>query len=1108
MSQKKSLALILTVCTFTGIAAAQVKVWEEDLILPSYRLASPDPNPIFYRNESYQGAQKRIYPYALMDGITNIKGTETFKAVYLENEYIKLCVLPQIGGRLFYATDKTNGYEIFYRQQVIKPALIGMLGAWISGGIEWCVFHHHRNTTHMPIDYAMLENPDGSKTIWIGEIERRHRMRWLISITLYPGRSLIEAKVKLINRTALPHSILYWANVAVHVNNDYQVIFPPSVQAATFHAKNDFVNWPIGKGYYQGSDYTGQDLSWWKNHPRQVSCFAWDLQEDFMGGYDHNQQAGVVHVGNHFIINGAKLWEWAPGNIWDTKVLTDKDGPYAELMVGAYSDNQPDYSWIKPYEVKEFTHFWYPIRSLGGFKKANIHGAVNLELDKSDLKVGFHTTAPLQQGQVLVNAREKTLLQQQVSIDPGRPFLVSIPVEQNISATDLKAVLLDAKGHPLVEYEPQNIKPLEKLPEPVKTPVQPQDIPTIEELYLAGKRIEQIYKPSLNPMIYFQEALKRDPEDARTNTAVGKILYQNGEYMQSEKHLRRAVKRMSIDYTRPIDTEALYFLGLVLKAQAQLDDAYEAFYRATWDQAYNSAAYLQLAFISCQKYDYSTALEQVDFSLSTNSRNTRAKNLRAAILRLLGHNTAAEKQSQMQLESDPLDFYALNELYLNKIQAGQQDQAQKVLQQLKTKMRGDVHSYLELATDYIASGMAQEASDILLRIKEYTYPLVSYYLGYIYALQNETVKSAVFFETAASLPYAYCFPYRPETAAVLNSALRINPEDARAYYYLGNLYYDLQPEKAIAFWEKARDINPSLPVTHRNLGWGYQQQQGDLKKAISSYKRAIQADPNDPRFYLELDDLYKLDNTEPRIRLELLQADPGIVAKRKDLLIRKINLQVLTGEYEQAINALSANKFFISEGGGRELGNAYVDSHLLRGLQMLRQGQADKALLDFKAASFYPENLSQESLQNEARQAQILYYTAFAHNKLGQVEQAAELFKTITELTLNLNWRLAKYFQALAWKKLGYTEKTMTKSQELIAWAEPRLQADSDIDFFAKFGAQTTSRMQQAEAHFVIGLGLLLQEKTKKAEDQFIQALELNKTHTWAGYFRFNVVPF
>ena len=452
--------LVLVACLATVTASAQsgpapaqmgVRVWEEPLVLPSYRVDPPDPSPMFYTGASYQGAQKRIYPYPLIDRITGIRQEGTWKSLNLENEYIRLSVLPEIGGRLFSAVDKTDNYDIFYHQHVIKPALIGMLGAWISGGIEWCVFHHHRNTTFMPVDYTLAENPDGSRTIWFGETERRHRMRWIIGITLYPDKSYIEATVKMFNRTAVPNSILYWANVAVHVNDDYQVIFPPSVQIATYHSKNDFAYWPIGKGRYRGTDYSGVDESWWKNHPNAVSFFAWDRQEDFMGGYDHGREAGVASIGDHHIVCGAKLWEWGPNNIWDTKVLTDSDGPYAELMVGAFSDNQPDYSWITPYEVKTFKQYWYPIRQIGGMKNATLDGAVNLELDPNGLaRFGFNATSQFKGAKAILAAGDKTILEQTVDIGPDKPYVKKVKVPEGTQETALKASLVTSDGRTLV----------------------------------------------------------------------------------------------------------------------------------------------------------------------------------------------------------------------------------------------------------------------------------------------------------------------------------------------------------------------------------------------------------------------------------------------------------------------------------------------------------------------------------------------------------------------------------------------------------------------------------------------------------------------------------
>ena len=384
-STGRFLAVATNVLTSRYSGAADpsgVRISEQPMVIPTY---GSDPRIRIQSStltSLIKGAQKRVYPYALQDHLIHDRKDKTYTRLRLENEFVQLCVLPELGGRLFAATDKTNDYDSFYRQHVIKPALIGMLGAWISGGVEWCAFHHHRNTTFMPVDYTLAENDDGSKTIWFGETERRHRMKWLIGLTLYPDRSYIEATIKFFNRTSQPHSILYWANVAVHANDDYQVVFPPSVQVATYHSKIDFTHWPISQGRYRGYDYSGKNISWWKSSPVSNSFFAWDLQEDFMGGYDHGRGAGVVHVGNHHVVCGAKLWEWGTGShgrAWD-KILTDEDGPYAELMVGAFSNNQPDYSWIKPHEVKTVKQYWYPIQDIGGFKNANLNGAVNLDL--------------------------------------------------------------------------------------------------------------------------------------------------------------------------------------------------------------------------------------------------------------------------------------------------------------------------------------------------------------------------------------------------------------------------------------------------------------------------------------------------------------------------------------------------------------------------------------------------------------------------------------------------------------------------------------------------------------------------------------------------------
>lgn len=369
----KLLAAVLILIMFSSkeYLLAQVTLTEKDWVLPTYPTDEPDKAPIFFRNEAYQGASKHYYPLKMNDQYTGERINKAWKTVVLENEFIELAVTPEIGGKLYYATDKTNDYHFIYKNNVVKPLNIGMTGAWVSGGIEWCVLHHHRASTFLPVDYTTTENEDGSKTIWVAEYEPRHGMRWTIGVTVFPGKSYFKAEGRIFNSSPFTHTFLYWANVATHTNKDYQAIFPPSAQVVTHHSKTHFSHWPISTENYRGRDFTkGVDISWWKNVEESASFFIHELQEDFMGGYDHGKNSGTVHIGDHNIVRGAKLWEWGSGSRGQATEgqLTENDGPYVELMVGAYNDNQPDYSWIRPYEVKSWEQYWYPVRGIEGFK--------------------------------------------------------------------------------------------------------------------------------------------------------------------------------------------------------------------------------------------------------------------------------------------------------------------------------------------------------------------------------------------------------------------------------------------------------------------------------------------------------------------------------------------------------------------------------------------------------------------------------------------------------------------------------------------------------------------------------------------------------------------
>src|ERR1035437_4226456 len=824
------LGLLLAAGASFAADVSRVKVWETKIIVPTYLAGDPEPNPSFFFGRQSQGAQGFVYPYPMYDTLTGRKVDKTYTIVYLENEYLKIGVLPEIGGRIYEGIDKTNNYNFIYRQHVIKPALIGLIGAWMSGGVEWNIPHHHRASTFIPVQYKVEEDTDGSKTVWVGELEVRQRMRWAVGYTLRPGKAILEASVRILNRTPEVNTMLCFANLAVHANDTYQVIFPPSTQYGVYHAKREFTAWPFSTSRYSGADFTkGVDISWYKNHISSNSVFAWNYQDDFFAGYDHGKEAGTMSVADHNIVPGKKFWTWGngpSGRTWDT-TLTDSDGPYIELMVGAYSDNQPDYSWLQPYETRSFTMNWYPFRDIGGVKKANLDAAVNLDVANGTAKVGFYTTSAHAAAQVRVQAGDKTLLQETVAINPGKPYVKQVAVPAGIDELDL-VTSISVQGRELVSYSPIRLTPM-PMPKTVTAPAPPQEVKTNEELYLIGLRAQQFHDPAIDPLPYWEEALRRDPGDARVNTALGITDFTKARYAEAEKHLRTALDRLTDRYTAPKDGEALYYLGATLKAEGKSEEAYAHFYKATWSQAWKAAGYFSLSEIAASRGDMAAALDFVDRSIDSNALNIRAQNLKAAVLRHLGRPKEAIEVLAAAHKVDPLDVRSMAENWL----APKSPEAARTL---TTTMTLHPATAQETAAEYLSASLCPDGTDVLLemtaaaRDKSKIHPMAYYYLGYFAGKLGRAEKAAEYDKLARAMPTDYVFPFQNEAIDVLRAGMKTDPRDARAPYYLGNLLYDWQPEEATRMWETSAALDPSFAIVHQNLATAYvHQKPGELK---------------------------------------------------------------------------------------------------------------------------------------------------------------------------------------------------------------------------------------------------------------------------------------
>ena len=1091
------LTLLVSIFTINNIFAnndEQVKIWEAKLTIPTYAVGAPEKAPSFERNFAFQRAKRGVYPYAMNDNITNDKSDKEYKALYLENEYVKLCVLPEIGGRLLYAIDKTNNYDIFYHQHVIKPSNVGMTGAWISGGVEYNVFHHHRASSQLPVDYKLVDNGDGSKTIWVGETEPRQRMSWTIGLTLYPGKSYIEVSGRLINQTQNTNSFLYWSNVSTSVNKDYQIYFPQSTEFGVYHAKNSFCHWPKTHEFFDKKQHylDNVDASWWKNHPDPVSIFNFNTKEDYLAGYDHGKQAGTMLCGDHNIVKGGKFWLWGPGKygaMWDCKVLTDNDGPYCELMVGAYSDNQPDYSWINPYEVKTFTKYWYGIRDIDGVKAGNERAALNIEVkDKDKVFFGANATEKIQNAKIILRNGDKIVFEKVIDIAPDIPFTHEITLAK-VKAIDLKLSFEDNTGCELASFQPVVKDQNKPLPETVKPPKKPSEIGSTEECYLTGLRSRQFHNAFVDYMSYFDEVLHRDPFDTRANTQEGIYYRERGDYEKAAAYLRTAIRRQTYDYTRPSDCEAMYNLGLVLKAQGDYTAAIDTLYRASWSYMYTSASNFQLAQISVLQKNKKKALSQVAEAITYNGNNFNAYNLQASILRTLGKNDEAVRSIDRVLKIDPVNAYATYEAVL----LGKTSE----LDFLKL-MRNEAESYIELAVLYLNNGFATEAEGILMKADSLAaYPTTKYYLGFLCDKKGEKSAAMKYFKDAVTLSTDYCFPFRLETMNVYKKALEYMPNNAVTYYYMGNLMFDKQPDVALGYWQKSIANDATFAMAFRNLGWGYKFHKKDYAKAIEYYEKAISLDHTQAIIFEELDEIYETAGANVKKRCDLLATNHETVCKRYASLVREIRMLTAIGQYDKAISYLTSC-FFSRQEGVNDLHDVYVDACLLAGESAMNASNSTEAEKYFKLANEYPENQWINREDNYPRNAQIYYMTAESYEKMGKKVKAKDYYKLAASVeTEGTDYC---YYKALAMKKINKNAKVDAIYNNLVKTGNKKV-TDYVENFFVSFGPGRTVAQVNTEAYFTMGLGYLGLDNKAEAKKCFEKSIVIKPDNIWALEF-------
>jgi len=1079
---------------------SEVKVWEEHITIPTYQIGVPDKNPMFLEKRVYQGSSGSVYPHPIIDRILDTKVDKQYTAVYLENRYLKIMLLPEIGGRVQMALDKTNGYHFVYYNQVIKPALVGLTGPWISGGIEFNWPQHHRPSTFDPLDYFIKTNRDGSQTVWIGEIERMFRTKGMAGFTLHADKAYLEITVQLYNRTSEPQTFLWWANPAVPVNDEYQSIFPPDVRAVMDHGKRDVSSFPIATGTYYKMDYSpGTDISRYKNIPVPTSYMAYHSDFDFLGSYDHHRQAGMMHIADHHIVPGKKQWTWGNGDFgraWDRE-LTDEDGPYIELMCGAYTDNQPDFSWLQPGEEKSFTQIFMPYKLIGGAQNANKEAVINLQVEKQEAKIGVYLTAART---VCIELRTDAaiLFEETVRLDPGSAFQTAINLSEKILPQSLTLRVVDGDRE-LISFTPLP-QEQDAIPTPAQAAKLPSEIETNEGLFLNGLHLEQYRHATYEPEPYYEEALRRDPCDSRSNNAMGLLQLRRGMFSIAEQYFRKAVESLTRRNPNPYDGEPLFYLGLALKFQGRYAEAQSAFYKAVWNSAWQSSGYFELARLSVRNGAFEETLKLIQRSLNRNTLYHQARHLKIAILRRQGQNEKARDEVQRSLELDCLNFGAL---YENFLLVGDTTYRQV--------MRGIAESYIELSLDYAHAGLFEEAI-ALLEESFLKSPMVEYYLGWYYLLQDNLPAAKGAFSRATLLPPDYCFPNQVECVPVLQAAILYAPHDARAHYYLGNFWYGhKRHQEAIEQWELARDLDPTFPTVHRNLGLAYVNKRHDLANGLASYEKAFELNPNDARVFFELDQLHKKINAAPAQRLQRLESHRDLLDQRDDLITEFITLLNQMGRHEDALNILRTRKFHPWEGGEGKVTGQYVLNLVELAKQKLTIGQYTDAIQLLEKAQNYPGNLGEGKLPG-AQENNIFYFLGCAYEKLNQADQAHRCFinaasgslAPASQMYYNDQPPDMIFYQGLANIKLGEDSVAQAVFSRLVEYGQKHLDDDVHMDYFAVslpdflIFDQDLNQRNQIHCHYMTGLGYLGLGKRSLSTKHLNKVLELDAYHIGA----------
>lgn len=1011
--------VLLSLCP----ATAQVRVWQGTLTLPTYEEAAPDPNPPFdqYANQRFN------YPYTLRTNLTNQRTDHAWRALFLENEYLKCSVLPDLGGHLYTCTDKISGQPMFYANPSIKKAAISYRGAWAAFGIEFNFPVSHNWVSLSPVDFAFGSREDGSAFVQVGNVDRVYGMQWSVELVLQPRSTVVEERVTLNNRSDVRHRFYWWNNAGVQVWDDSHIQYPMRFTAS--HGFKDIEPWPIEKD--------GVDLSIVKNQTRgPVSLFVHGSREPFMGVWNPHTNTGVVHYADYAQLPAKKIWSWGtdPDGLDWRKALSDNNSAYVEVQAGLFR-NQETYAFLEPRQTIRFSEFWMPVRDIGGISRANLAGVVHLERQQQALVAGLNVNQAIPQATLRILSGDHQVFQQKTDLNPQETWSYRLEkLDENHKYT---FELRDSKGSVLLrqtegEYD---WTPADQ----IRTGPQPSfNIPDrehrAEDDWLQLGNEEELNGALLAALQTYHDALARFPDSMQLRKAAGRLCASLLHYEEAKTLLDRVAAR---DTT---DAEAAYYLAIADEGLGKNREARESYESAERLPAFRSAAGLRLAELSAREGNLQQAESYLRSATRSAPDDPRAAEELSAVLQAEGHTAEAQSLANEWLARFPQRYFLLEQI-------GKPD-----LQHLAD----DAERVLNVASEYMRLGMYSGALEVLSRsypaaipdesepgiLPPGKHPMVAYFRAY--CRQKLGQSSSADFNAGANLPTNYVFPSRPEDLDVLRTAVRLNSQDATAHYLLGTLYFSRGlTGEALSEWQQARALNPQIPVLHASLGRALLHEEDDPQRALRVFEEGLRADPANIELYTGMDQALSLLRRPPQERVAALERYPDQAHIPSSLVYELILNLVEAGEFDKA-EALFHNRFFPREEGGINVRAVWLEFEVQRATSFAQSGRCTEAvgLVDHLAEPVSDLPFTHDGLEPFLRSARFSYLIGSVYKACGEPEKARTSFEFSAQQSglesAVWAWRASKelpgFDESAAKQKLNDILERSNNDREKSAW--------------------------------------------------------------------------